>query len=75
MMRVPWYLRRGYALTPAERARRALADTARGAAWLLPRRVLYWAVIRAALIADPDGPETLQAPVGSLLDALGISES
>ena len=75
MMRVPWYLRRGYALTPSERARRAPADTARGAAWLLPRRVLYWAVIRAALVADPEGPETLQAPVSSLLAALETSES
>lgn len=42
------------AMTLRERLRRTGEWAAMKVAWALPRRVLYWAAVRAACIAEPN---------------------
>jgi hypothetical protein len=68
-MHVAWWLQRGMGLTWSERCNRAGEASVRKVAFMLPRRVVYWCVIRAGVHAT-SGPWGNQHPMTPTLDAI-----
>ena len=62
-----WTMR---AMTMRERWHRTGEWAAMKIAWALPRRVLYWAAVRAACVAEPNlNPSDVT--VSEMMDAIG----